>query len=60
MNIEYGRMLSNYEFGMIDADGDNHGPTIIGWTLLIAGLSCVMSFVCRLVIVPLCSFIYLL
>jgi len=41
---------SNYEFGMIDADGDNHGPTIIGWTLLIAGLSCVMSFVCSVLL----------
>eukprot|EP00088_Acartia_fossae_P043034 TRINITY_DN4526_c0_g1_i11.p1 TRINITY_DN4526_c0_g1~~TRINITY_DN4526_c0_g1_i11.p1 ORF type:complete len:594 (+),score=70.30 TRINITY_DN4526_c0_g1_i11:122-1903(+) len=26
----------------------NYGPTVIGWTLLIAGLSCVMSFLCSL------------
>jgi len=28
----------------------NYGPTVIGWTLLIAGLSCVMSFVCSIVL----------
>jgi len=28
----------------------NYGPTIIGWTLLIAGTSCVMSFVCSVVL----------
>jgi len=28
----------------------NFGPTIIGWTLLIAGLSCCMSFVCSVIL----------
>ena len=27
-------------------DGD-HNPTAVGWTLLIAGTSCLMSFLCR-------------
>jgi len=36
---------------MVDPDTDiNYGPQIIGWTLLIAGLSCVMSFICSTVL----------
>ena len=27
-------------------DGE-HNPTAVGWTLLIAGTSCLMSFLCR-------------
>jgi len=35
---------------LVNNDGDDFGYTVIGWTLLIAGLSCVMSFFCSLLL----------
>lgn len=54
---EYSEPLNNtysqgqeYELDPDPVPVPDLGPTVIGWTLLIAGCSCVMSFVCSIVL----------